>query len=70
MTILESETIINDDTPIYQDYIYIADGVIVRNNWIFEGTVKDLKKELKAKEIRRCEIFAPERSNNRIGDKA
>jgi hypothetical protein len=70
MAILESETIMDDNTPVYYGYIYIADGVIVRNYNIFEGTIKDLKKELNAKEIRRCELFAPERSNSKIGDMA
>lgn len=49
-----NEDILPDDYPIYYDYLYIADGNVIKSHW--ECTVATLKHNLKAKEIRRCDI--------------
>lgn len=49
------EPILDDDYPVYFDYCYIADGKIILSN--VRGTVKDLKRDIKATEIRRYDIF-------------
>lgn len=58
--ILPNETILENDVPVYWDYLYIADNNIVRSDII--GTVADLRKDLEsqnisAKIIRCCDIF-------------
>ena len=58
--ILPTEDILPDDYPVYGDYIYIADGKIIRCD-LLSGTVADLKRDLEsigisAKEIRRCDL--------------
>jgi hypothetical protein len=55
MEILPTETIMEDDGMVYFDYLYIADGKVVRSD--IEGSIKDLKKLLGAKEIRRYDMF-------------
>jgi len=62
--LLESETILEDSYPVFWDYVYIADMKFVRSD--IQGTVIDLKRDLGAKEIRRCEIFDHEGA--RLGD--
>lgn len=50
-----SEEILPDDYPVYGDYLYVADGKIIRSNW--HGiNVRAFKRLLPAKEIRRCDI--------------
>lgn len=61
----ESETILSDDYPVYWDYIYIVDGIIIQSP--IQGTVKDLKREYPAKEVRRCDIFGHGK-DARLGD--
>ncbi len=53
--ILDGETILPDDYPVYFGYAYVADGEVVTSDG--EGTVADLKKWLNAKEVRRCSII-------------
>lgn len=48
------EPLLPDDYPVYGDYLYVADGRVVRSD-VF-GTVRDLKRDTKAMEIRRCDI--------------
>ena len=44
-----------DDYPIYGDYLYVADGKVVRSDW--HGiTAERFKRHLGAKELRRCDI--------------
>lgn len=50
------ENILPDEYPVHWDYIYIADGKLIRSD--IKGTVRDLKRDLKATEIRRCNIIA------------
>jgi len=54
-----------DDYPVNYDYIYIADGVLVRSPLC--GTVFNLKAALAAKEIRNCDLFG--HGDAKIGDK-
>ena len=63
--LLSCETILPDDYPVYIDYVYIADMVIIKSP--IKGKVWQLKEELKANEIRRCDIFG--HNNIKIGDK-
>jgi hypothetical protein len=49
-----NEPILEDDYPVYGDYLYVADGKVIRSD-IF-GTVRELKHNVKAKEIRRCDM--------------
>lgn len=50
------EPILADDYPIYADYLYVADGKVVRSDW--HGiTARELKRHLGAAELRRCDIY-------------
>lgn len=51
------ETILPDGYPVYGDYLYVADGKVIRSDW-HGVTVRHLKHYLKATEIRRCNIEA------------
>ncbi len=53
--ILEGETILPDDYPVHWGYAYVADDEVVESD--IEGTVAELKRNLNAKEIRRCSII-------------
>lgn len=64
--LLSTETILPNDYPIYGGYIYIGDMKFFVNDILIRGTVKDLKKEYKLKEIRRCDIFGHKQA--KIGD--
>lgn len=48
-----NEEILPDDYPIYGDYWYLVDGVPKRSVY-HDITARDLKRLLRAKEIRRC----------------
>lgn len=52
----ENETILDDNYPVYWDYIYIVDNKFIRSD--IQGTVLDLRRDLKAREVRRCDLFA------------
>jgi len=65
--LLSCETILPDDYPVYYEYVYIGDMKIIKNDVLIRGTVRDLKEELKLKEIRRCDIFG-HGSGCKIGD--
>jgi hypothetical protein len=60
------ETVCDDDYNVYFDYVYIADNKLIRSN--IQGTVRDLKRDLGAKEIRRCEVIKRQTEGARIGD--
>jgi hypothetical protein len=47
-----TEEILDDDYPVYWTYWYLLDGKPVRSE--ISGTVRDLKREYKATEVRRC----------------
>jgi len=50
------EPVLDDDYPVHADYWYVADGKPVRSD-VF-GTVRDLKRDLGANEIRACDLVA------------
>ena len=50
------EPILPDDYPVYGDYLYVADGKVIRSDW-HGVTVAKLKRVLGAQEIRRCDIY-------------
>lgn len=53
----ENEDILPDDYPVYGDYLYVADGNLIRSDW--NGiTVGQLKQREGYKEVRRCNIAA------------
>ena len=60
--ILEGETILSDDYPVYWNYLYVVDGRVRRSD--IQGTVADLRRDLTkldgkpAVEIRRCDLVA------------
>lgn len=59
-----SEQELSDDYNVYFGYVYIVDGYVVRSP--IEGYVRDLKRELKARIVLNCQLYAnPERQ---IGD--
>jgi len=49
------ERVLDNDYPVYWDYIYVADGKVVRSD--IQGTVSDLKRDLKAEVITTCDYF-------------
>ncbi len=49
------EPVLKDDYPVYYGYAYVADGKPVYSD--VQGTVADLKRDLNAKQVRRCDIF-------------
>jgi len=63
--LIETETILEDDYPVYAMYCYIVDNVFTRS--MIQGTVLDLKRDLDAKEVRKCDLFA--HPGARIGDR-
>jgi hypothetical protein len=54
--VVEDENVLPDDYPVNWDYLYVADGKVVRSD--IKGTVRDLKRDTKAVEIRRCNMAA------------
>lgn len=68
-----NETIIPDDHPVYDMYVYIVDGVARRFDAMHDGdgrisiTVGEWKKCNNIKEIRKCDIFG--HPGAKLGDK-
>jgi hypothetical protein len=56
------EDVLPDNYPVHYDYIYIVDGKIIRSDLgetdFGNSTVKDLKRLLNVKEIRKCDLAA------------
>lgn len=50
------EHVLDDEYPVYPGYLYVADGKVVQSD--ISGTVRDLRRYLKAPEIRNCDIAA------------
>lgn len=49
------EPILDDDYPIYGDYLYVADGKVIRSDW--HGiTARQFKNREGITELRRCDI--------------
>lgn len=54
------EPILEDDYPIYGDYLYVADGKVYRSDW--HGiTARQLKQREGFKSLRRCDIAGRKR---------
>ena len=49
------EPLLEDDYPIYGDYLYVADGKVIRSDW-HGVTARQLRGYLGATELRRCDI--------------
>jgi len=49
------ERVLDNDYPVYWDYIYVADGKVIRSD--IQGTVRDLKRDLGALTITTCDYF-------------
>lgn len=50
-----NETVLPDDYPIYAGHFYVADGKVVQSDW--HGiTAREFKRNIRAKELRRCDI--------------
>jgi hypothetical protein len=51
-----NEPLLDDDYPIYADYLYVADGKLYRSDW-HDITVRQLKAREGFAEVRRCDIY-------------
>lgn len=49
-----NEPVLPDNYPVHYDYCYVADGKVIRSD--IQGTIADLKRDIKATEIRRCDL--------------
>lgn len=58
----DSETVLDDDYPVYLDYWYICDGKPRRcpiwGTPDEPATVRDLRRAFQCEEVRRCDILA------------
>ena len=50
-----NEPILPDDYPVYGNYLYVADGKVVRSDW-HEVTARFFKAKEGVKELRRCDM--------------
>lgn len=64
MTEYPNEPILEDDYPIYGDYLYVTDGKLYRSDW-HDITVGELKRREGFKEVRRCNIHARREANDK-----
>jgi hypothetical protein len=56
MSVELNERVLEDDYPIFGDYLYVVDNDVYRSDW--HGiTVAELKKKLNATTIMNCDIF-------------
>lgn len=53
-----SEEVLPDDHPVHWDYAYVVDGCPKLSPLGGGATVRDLKREWKCDEIRRCDLAA------------
>jgi hypothetical protein len=58
------EPILDDDYPVHFDYLYVADGKVIRSD--IRGTVLQLKRITKSYEIRRCDITGRRKNTNHL----
>lgn len=65
--LLESETVLPDDYPVFPMYIYIVDNVFSRFEFPEPSTVGEFKNKTGAKEVRRCALF--DHPDARLGDR-
>lgn len=45
-----NEKILADDYPVFWDYLYVADGKVIRSD--IQGTIADLKYDLRSQNIK------------------
>jgi hypothetical protein len=57
--IFEGETVMGDDEAVYWGAVYLFDGDPGSSD--LDGTVADLKRASRAREIRRCEVAKRDR---------
>ena len=56
-----------DNYPIYGNYLYVADGKIVRSDW--HGiTAAQFKRKIGAKVLCRCDIYGRQRAGKESGN--
>jgi hypothetical protein len=55
MEIKLDERELPDDYPVYWDYMYVADGKVIRSD--IQGTIRDLKRDVGASVITSCDIY-------------
>lgn len=55
------ERVLEDDYPIYGDYVYVVDGNLYRSDY-HDVTVGWLKRKLEATEIRSCDLIGRQRA--------
>lgn len=55
-----------DDYPVYGDYLYVADGKVIRSD-IF-GTVRNLKHDVGAEVITTCDIYGRREALAKAGE--
>lgn len=63
-----NEPILEDDYPVYGDYLYVVDGRVVRSD-VF-GTVRDLKRSTGGATVRRCDISGRIREEEEAEERA
>lgn len=49
------ERVLPDDYPIYGNYLYVADGKVIRSDW-HDITAAEFKRREGVTELRRCDI--------------
>lgn len=60
--IVLNEQPLDDNHPVYGDYLYVCDGKVIRCN-LLEGTVRDMKRDLfhyhkmEVKVVTSCDIY-------------
>lgn len=55
------EPLLPDDYPIFADYLYVADGRVIRSDW-HDITAARFKAIEGIKELRRCDITGRQRA--------
>lgn len=60
------EPILEDNYIMYGDYWYVVDGSPIRSD-LHNVTVKEYKRRMKAKEIRRCDLIWRQEEQKRKG---
>lgn len=53
--IILNERDLDSDYPVYWDYLYVVDGKVIKSD--IQGTVADLKRDLRKHRGMKCESF-------------
>ena len=54
--VMDGEEVLPQDYPVHWGYAYVADGKVIVSD--VQGTVRDLRHDIGALEIRRCNMAA------------